>query len=226
LLAATAVYFARRTPAPEPAVETMVAGGESTLSTAAPAETAPGTVPPRAQAVEQETIDTAPATTLPRPTRAAAPPTSAPDSRPEPRAATTVIAPVAVPPTTLAAPVPTTVPESRAMGTLRLDVNAVQPSFGDMAESLTIEVRIDGRPLRSVSLRFDGSTPFARSRRRQAFDLPGVPAGTLALSVVVSADRGLAPVRAATSVEIVEGVRSATLDVRLRGNGEGDANFR
>ena len=31
---------------------------------------------------------------------------------------------------------------------------------------------------------------------------------------------------AATQIAVAEGTQSATLDVRLRGNGEGDASFR
>jgi len=112
------------------------------------------------------------------------------------------------------------------VGTLRLDVNAVQPAFGDMVPSLVIDVRVDGQPLRSVSLRFDGPTPFARSRRREAFDFPGISVGQRTVSVVVRADRGLDPLQAATQIEVAEGTQSATLSVRLRGNGEGDAQFR
>jgi hypothetical protein len=44
--------------------------------------------------------------------------------------------------------------------------------------------------------------------------------------VVVRADRGLDPVQAETQIAVAQGVQSATLNVRLRGNGEGDANFR
>jgi hypothetical protein len=46
------------------------------------------------------------------------------------------------------------------------------------------------------------------------------------VSVVVRADRGLDPVQATTRIAVAEGVQSTTLDVRLRGNGDGDAAFR
>jgi hypothetical protein len=158
---------------------------------------------------------------VPARTRAQAPPPSfappAPSFAPPTR-------PAAAPVPTAAA-APATAPPPR-VGTLRLDVNAVQPAFGDMASSLVIDVRVDGQPLRSVSLSFDGSTPFARSRRRQAFDIPGVPVGQHTVSVVVRADRGLDPVQAATQIAVAEGTQAATLNVRLRGNGEGDAAFR
>ena len=36
----------------------------------------------------------------------------------------------------------------------------------------------------------------------------------------------LDPVQAATQIAVAEGTQSATLDVRLRGNGDGDAAFR
>jgi hypothetical protein len=130
----------------------------------------------------------------------------------------------------VAAPVATAAaepaPAPPAQGTLRLDVSAVQPAFGEMASSLAIDVRVDGQPLKTVSLRFDGSTPFARSRSRQAFDLAGIPVGRRTVSVVVRADRGLDPVQAATEMAVGEGTQSASLNVRLRGNGEGDAAFR
>jgi len=181
-----------------------------------PAAPAPRTLPPAAEAVETEEIDAAPVTAVPRArVTAEVPRASTPAPAPAPNAPDA--APTAAPVSAPARP--------KATGTLRLDVNAVQPAFGEMAAVLTIEVRVDGEPLRTVSLRFDGTTPFARSRRRQAFDLPGVPVGTRGVSVVVSADRSLAPVQAATRVEMGE-VETAILDVRLRGNGDGDAAFR
>ena len=139
------------------------------------------------------------------------PPSFAPPTRP-------TAAPIST-----AAAAPATAP---AVGTVRLDVSAVQPAFGDMASSLAIEVRVDGPSLRSVSLRFEGATPFARSRRRQAFDLTGVPVGQRTIGVVVRADRGLDPVQAETQIAVAEGSQSASLNIRLRGNGDGDAGFR
>ena len=226
LIAAGGLYFYFRTPATATTAGTpSAAGGDIRVSTvpssttaaaAPPPAAAPATVPPRAESVERESIE-APPRAVPARTRVQTPPPSfAPPTRP---AAAPVVAPVS---TAAAAPA-TAAP---AVGTLRLDVNAVQPSFGDMASSLVIDVRVDGQPLRSVSLRFDGATPFARSRRRQAFDIPGVPVGQRTVSVVVRADRGLDPVQAATQIEVAKGTQSATLSVRLRGNGEGDANFR
>ena len=95
-------------------------------------------------------------------------------------------APVALAAASPMPPPAATVP--RARGTLRLDVNAVQPAFGAMSASMDIDVRVDGEPMRTVSIRFDGTTPFARSRRRQTFDVPGIRVGQRNVSVVVRAD--------------------------------------
>jgi serine/threonine protein kinase len=224
LLAAGGLYLYLRAPTatvasgdalPAPTGETPVSTAPpSTGAGLAPPAAVPATVPSRAEPVERGATS-APPTTVPARVRVQTPP---PSFAPPTRAAAPVTAPVTTAP---AAPTP-----PAAFGTLRLDVNAVQPAFGDMASSLAIDVRVDGQPLRSVSLRFDGATAFARSRRRQAFDITGLPVGQRTLSVVVRADRGLDPVQAATQLDVAEGTQSATLDVRLRGNGEGDASFR
>jgi tRNA A-37 threonylcarbamoyl transferase component Bud32 len=222
LLVAGGLYLYLRDPAPtETAATSGPAAAGQPGSTVAPAAgiprdpTVPATVPPRAETVERESMDTPPSTVA---VRVPAPPPTLPPTTTGPAAVSMATAPVT---TAAAAPAP-----PPAAGTLRLDVNAVQPAFGDMAALLSIDVSVDGHPLRSVSLRFDGATPFARSRRRQAFDIPGLPVGQRTVSVVVRADRGLDPVQAATQIAVAEGTQSATLDVRLRGNGDGDANFR
>jgi tRNA A-37 threonylcarbamoyl transferase component Bud32 len=216
VMVAAGLFLALRLKEPSPADGNAAVAGNAAPS---PGPLAPVTLPPAAEAIETEEIDPAPVTTVP----------TARVTTVAPKAATATPLPVS---TVNAPAVPATLPatppapaRATATGTLRLDVNAVQPAFGDMAAVLTIEVRVDGAPLRTVSLRFDGTTPFARSRRRQAFDISGVPVGSRAVSVVVSADRGLDPVQAATRVEMGE-AETATLDVRLRGNGDGDAAFR
>ena len=216
LLAAGGLYRYLRAPAPAPSAGPAVAAVQASLpppsmaGVATPPAAPPMTVPPRAESVERGAIETP--TTVPPRTRAEAPVASfAPPTRP-------VSTPAAAAEPAGVAPTP--------VGTLRLDVSAVQPAFGDMASSLAIEVRVDGEALRTVSLRFDGATPFARSRRRQAFEIPGVRVGEKTVTVVVRADRGLAPVQASTRIDVGDATRSATLDVRLRGNGEGDASFR
>ena len=157
----------------------------------------------------------------PRVTAPASTPIPAPMSSPRIAAglppATAV--PVTVPPTTSA-------PAPAAIGTIRLDVNAVQPAFGAQAAAITIDVEVDGRTMQSVTLRFDGTTAFARSRRRQAYDVTKVPVGRKTVGVTIRADGGVEPIRASTQVDLDETMRTLGLDVRLRGNGEGDARFR
>jgi serine/threonine-protein kinase len=214
LAAAAGLYLYLR-PDPAPLAETAPAAAEETarVDAGSPAEAAPpaATVPPRASAIERETADAPPVTVAPRaqPAAPAALPSVAPATRPA----------AAAVPITPAATVPA------ALGTLRLDVNAVQPAFGAMSSSVDIDVRVDGQPMRTVSIRFDGTTPFARSRRRQTFDIPGIRVGQRNLSVLVRAD-GVEEVQAATQLAVSEGGETVILDVRLRGNGEGDARFR
>lgn len=224
LLAAGGLYFVFRSPAPSTVSTTPSAAGEirtstlppSTVAAVPPPAGAPVTAPPRAEAVEREALADAPVTLPPR--------TRAPEVRPSVASpARAEVAPVAAPVTTAAAP---PAPPPAAAGTVRLDVSAVQPAFGDMAATLEIDVRVDGRPLRSISLRFEGSTPFQRSRRRQAFDLAGIPVGRRTVSVVARSEGVLNPVQAETEIAVAEGTQTATLDVRLRGNGDGDAKFR
>jgi hypothetical protein len=95
-----------------------------------------------------------------------------------------------------------------------------------MAATLEMDVNVDGRPMRSITLRFEGPNAFARSRRRQVVEVPGVPAGRRTVAVVIRADGGVAPIEARTEMTIEDGAPPAFLDVRLRGNGQGDAKFR
>ena len=153
----------------------------------------------------------------------APPPTLARRPDPEPRdAAPTRMA--AVPPPVTAPPA--TAPAPQATAPLRLDVVAVQPSFGAQAASMEVEVNVDGRPARTATVRFDGTTPFARSRRRQMVEVPGVPVGRRTVGIVVRADGGIEPIEARTEATVGEGAPAVVVDVRLRGNGEGDAKFR
>jgi hypothetical protein len=95
-----------------------------------------------------------------------------------------------------------------------------------MSASVAIDVAVDGHPAQSLALRFDGTTAFARSRRRQTYEIGGVPAGRRIVSVVVRPDGGGQPMRASTEMDVTPGGSTAILDVRLRGNGEGDVKFR
>jgi hypothetical protein len=138
---------------------------------------------------------------------------------PPTRAAAVTLPPVTVPPTT-AAPAPA------ANGVVRLDVVAVQPAFGAMSASVAIDVTVDGRLAQQLALRFDGTTAFARSRRRQTYEIGGLPAGRRTVGVVVRPDGGGQPMRATTEMDVTAAGSTAVLDVRLRGNGEGDVKFR
>jgi tRNA A-37 threonylcarbamoyl transferase component Bud32 len=171
----------------------------------APAEVAP---PPR---TDPPQLEAPPATTLARP----------PDPRPRDEAP---VRTAAVPPP-LTAP-PATAPARVETAPLRLDVVASQPSFGAQSGSMEIEVHVDGRSVKTATLHFDGTTPFARSRRRQMVEVPGVPVGRRAVAIVVRADGGVAPIEARTEATVGEGASPVVVDVRLRGNGEGDARFR
>jgi hypothetical protein len=231
LVAVGGLYYYFRTPAAAPAAATSetlggaavaplpsmasgpVTSGSTSTTTAPQPAPAPVTTAPRGEAVEREAAE-APVT-LPRRVPTPVPSPVAPVRT----AATSSTLPPTTEPAHVAAPAP-------AVSALRLDVSAVQPAFGDAVESLAIEVRVDGETIRTLTLRFDGATRFARSRRRQAFEIQGVRVGERNVTVVVRADPGLSPVQASTRVDVREPAGTATLDVRLRGNGEGDATFR
>jgi tRNA A-37 threonylcarbamoyl transferase component Bud32 len=176
---------------------------------AAPASLPPATRPPASLPPESVSASAPPG--LPPPTLRPAPVTT----RPAPAMA-------AAPPVTSA---PTTVAPAPATRSLRLDVSASQPSFGAQSAAMEIDVSVDGRPMKTYTLRFDGTTPFARSRRRQVYEVPGVPVGRRTVAVLARAD-GVTPIEARTEATIGDDPATLTVDVRLRGNGEGDARFR
>ena len=120
----------------------------------------------------------------------------APRPRPAPRAAPTA-AVVSTPPAAagaeprapmLALP-PTTTPPSAPTGptgTLQLDVDAQQDAYTGGASTLYLKLLVDGRRFRELSIVFEGRET-SRARKRQVFDVPGIPLGRRRIGLLASA---------------------------------------
>ncbi len=181
---------------------------------------------------------TAPATTAPVAPLAAAviapdpPPTAAPRAVPTPVPAVPATLPMtrreATPPTTAVRMQPPTAPPPPVTGSLRLDVDAVQPTSGEASALLYLQIRVDERPLRTLTLTFDGRDAFARARKRQAFEVPGVPVGARRIALVASRSVDLTGERAegATEMNVEEGVNRAYVQVRFMGGRDMTVRFR
>jgi hypothetical protein len=191
------------TPTPEVPPATQAAAPPVTIPPAPPSTAATVTLPPIAVAAPV----TVPATT----------PATAPAARRE-----------TPPPATAARVPPPTVPAPVVTGSLRLDVDAVQPTSDDSSAFLYLQVRVDERPLRTLTLTFDGRDAFARSRKRQAFEVTGVPVGARRIALVASRSQDLSGERAegSTQMEVGEGVNRAYVQVRFMGGRDMTVRFR
>jgi serine/threonine-protein kinase len=169
----------------------------------------PATAPPATLAPEAAVVPPAPTTLA----AARLPGTAAaPRLEPAPPAPTTTQAP---------RPVPT--------GALRLDVDVVQPATSQAAPTLHLLITVDNRPLHTLVLHFVGSDAFARSRKREVFEIDGVPAGARVLGVVVSrsADGSGERAQGQTRIEVEEGATTrAYVQARFMGGGDFAVRFR
>lgn len=142
--------------------------------------------------------------------------------------------PVAPPPPspTLAAvqePAPTPPPTPVPTTSIRLDVDAAQDPRGPSAvDTLYIQVRVDGRALGELTLSFSGKDMLSRSRKRQVFEIAGVPVGRRTLTVLVADSPAMSGNAAQGSAEVTVAETGTRLfvQVRERVTGEREVRFR
>jgi len=213
----------------------------SSLTSRATAESAV-VVPPRPTAVPEppSTVTPAPsvseppsatATTPPERSAAAPPPVILASPRANPYrvptpapsvAATHEPAPPTEPraPSTAPPPPTTTLPPLPAgpTGTLQLDVDAQQDSYTSGVSTLYLKLIVDGRPFRDLSIVFAGRET-SRSRKRQVFDVAGIPVGRRQITLLASATPGVEKDRPEGVAEVEIGPSGAKAAVQIRYNG-------
>jgi hypothetical protein len=223
------VAVGRSRPAPKTTTASLSSGGAKVSASVAPAaapipppETPPATVaPPTPSAAPVTGSVTAPSAA---PTRVAMPqrrPTPVPAATPpvvttlpaiasaEPR----LPAPAPVPPATTPLPVP-----GGPTGTLQLDVDAQQDAYTAGASTLYLKLLVDGRPFRDLSIVFEGRET-SRARKRQVFEVPGIPLGRRRITLMASAspDQEKDRPEGITDVEVGPGSNRAVVQVRYNG---------
>jgi tRNA A-37 threonylcarbamoyl transferase component Bud32 len=208
----------------------------SSSGTAVTASVAPAPAPTARIDVPPSTVPAEPAAAIPPPspeTRRAVTRVLAPTSLPAPRSRPT---PSPVP----TAPVTTTLPASAAearpasavphasapalpvhagpTGTLQLDVDAQQDAYTSGASTLYLKLLVDGRPFRDLSIVFEGRET-SRARKRQVFDVPGIPTGRHRITLLASATPDVEKDRpeGITDVEVGPGSNRAIVQVRYNG---------
>jgi tRNA A-37 threonylcarbamoyl transferase component Bud32 len=129
-----------------------------------------------------------------------------------PAAATEPRAPSAapLPPSTTLAPLP-----AGPTGTLQLDVDAQQDAYTSGATTLYLKLMVDGRHFRDLSIVFEGRQT-SRSRKRQVFDVPGIPVGRRRITLLASGTPDVEKDRpeGITEVEVGPGANRAVVQVR------------
>lgn len=117
------------------------------------------------------------------------------------------------------APVPAPPPvHTGPTGTLQLDVDAQQDAYTSGASRLYLKVLVDGRPFRDLSIVFEGRET-SRARKRQVFELPGLPTGRHRITLLASASPDAEKDRpeGITDVEVGPGSNRAIVQVRYNG---------
>jgi len=163
-----------------------------------------------------------------RETPSATVPAAVPTSRPRPvtpapvAPVVTTPAPAAAEARALAAPTPpvATPPPAHVgpTGTLQLDVDAQQDAYTSGASTLYLKLLVDGRPFRDLSIVFEGRET-SRARKRQVFEVPGVPLGRRRIALLASATPDVEKDRpeGTTELEVGPGANRAAVQVRYNG---------
>jgi hypothetical protein len=103
-------------------------------------------------------------------------------------------------------------------GTLQLDVDAQQDAYTSGASTLHLKLLVDGRPFRDLSIVFEGRET-SRARKRQVFEVTGIPLGRRRITLLASAsaDQEKDRPEGITDVEVGPGPNRAVVQVRYNG---------
>jgi serine/threonine-protein kinase len=211
------IVIARSGSAPKAATTSLTSkGAAATVSVAPPpAPTATAEPPPTTMAAPPPSEAPAPtpaATPRPRPT----PVLTVPVATTLPAAAVAEPRPASAAPNTPAPALPPA--HAGPTGTLQLDVDAQQDAYTSGASTLYLKLLVDGRPFRDLSIVFEGRET-SRARKRQVFDVPGIPQGRRRITLLASAspDADKDRPEGITDVEVGPGAIRAVVQVRYNG---------
>jgi hypothetical protein len=103
-------------------------------------------------------------------------------------------------------------------GTLQLDVDAQQDAYTSGVSTLHLKLLVDGRPFRDLAIVFEGRET-SRARKRQVFDVPGVPQGRRRITLMASAspDQEKDRPEGTTDLDVGPGATRAIVQVRYSG---------
>ena len=217
ILALGAIGFValRRSGSPPKAASASLSSGGAAVSATvvpAPATVAPAPVPePSVEARTPSPPTMRETPSRPRPVTPA--PVAPAVSTPVPAAAEARV--LAPPPPPVATPAPAPVGPT---GTLQLDVDAQQDAYTSGASTLYLKLLVDGRPFRDLSIVFEGRET-SRARKRQVFEVPGVPLGRRRIALLASATPDVEKDRpeGTTELEVGSGANRAAVQVRYNG---------
>ena len=211
------IALGRSRSAPQTTTASLSSGGAELSASVAPA-TAPIRPPdtPPATVASATPLPVATPRLRPTPTPAATPPAT-------PLVVSTLPAIAAVEPRppapapTPSAPAPLPV-HTGPTGTLQLDVDAQQDAYTSGASTLHLKLLVDGRPFRDLSIVFEGRET-SRARKRQVFEVPGIPLGRRRITLMASAspDQEKDRPEGITDVEVGPGSNRAVAQVRYNG---------
>jgi serine/threonine-protein kinase len=205
--------LSRSRPAPKATTASISSAGEAVTVSVAPAP---------APTVR---IEVPPSTVLATPAPAATSlpvPRGRPTPSPAPTVPVTTTLPVSAaeaPPAAPHAPAPALPPVyTGPTGTLHLDVDAQQDAYTSGASTLYLKLLVDDRPFRDLSIVFEGRET-SRARKRQVFDVPGIPTGRHRITLRASASPDAEKDRpeGITDVEVGPGSNRAIVQVRYNG---------
>ena len=213
------IALGRSRPAPKTTTASLSSGGAELSASVAPAAAATPIAPPDTPPATVASATPLPVATprlRPTPTPAATPPATPPVVSTLPAIAAAEPRPPAPPPTP---PAPTPLPvHTGPTGTLQLDVDAQQDAYTSGASTLHLKLLVDGRPFRDLSIVFEGRET-SRARKRQVFEVPGIPLGRRRITLMASAspDQEKDRPEGITDVEVGPGSNRAVVQVRYNG---------
>jgi hypothetical protein len=228
---AAIAFFAtvRSRSAPKAATATLSSQGAAVTASVAPAPapTARIEFPPSTVAAAARAAAIAPSPAVARVVAPVPAPTPVPAARARPTplpvptvpATTTLPAAAPRPPSAPAyAAAPALPPVAGPTGTLQLDVDAQQDAYTSGASTLYLKLLVDGRPFRDLSIVFEGRET-SRARKRQVFEVAGIPTGRRRITLRASASSEAEKDRpeGVTDVEVGPGSNRAIVQVRYNG---------